>query len=124
MKTRKGISVPDDLGHALEESELLTTFERMRPSCHRDYGDWVAESKNPEVRKRRVKSVLKKVTDWGERHPQKASEQLEPDNREPEYQRFEAKIYKIGINPCVDVRWYRNNSDKVLEKFSNSIVTD
>jgi uncharacterized protein YdeI (YjbR/CyaY-like superfamily) len=73
MKTRKGIAIPDDLVAALRADDgLAATFESMRPSCQREYADWVHTAKKPDTRARRIGSVLAEVAKWGDRHKAKA----------------------------------------------------
>ena len=69
MKTQKGVSIPDDFAQVLaNHSQLLAVLERMRPSCQQEYVDWIMQSKEQDIRTRRINSVLAKITDWGERH--------------------------------------------------------
>jgi uncharacterized protein YdeI (YjbR/CyaY-like superfamily) len=73
MKTHKGVAVPQDLADALRaDSGLGETFERMRPSCQREYAGWVDAAKTHDTRARRIASVLTAVTKWGGRHTAKA----------------------------------------------------
>lgn len=50
---------------------LLATFQRMRPSCHRLYSEWVGMAKDAAERERRITGTLEKVRRWGERNPVK-----------------------------------------------------
>jgi uncharacterized protein YdeI (YjbR/CyaY-like superfamily) len=73
MRTRKGVAIPDDLAAALRADDgLATTFESMRPSCQREYADWVRTAKKPDTRARRIGSVLAEVAKWGDRNRAKA----------------------------------------------------
>lgn len=70
MKTAKGVELPTALADALSQAPLLAeVFERMRPSCQREYAGWVQEAVGPETVQRRVARVLEEVRVWGERHP-------------------------------------------------------
>jgi len=72
MKTAKGTEVPAALAAALKSAAReRAVFERMRPSCQREYGKWVAEAKKPETQARRVSRVLERIPAWGEEHPVK-----------------------------------------------------
>jgi len=70
MKTAKGTEVPAALAAALKTAAReRAVFERMAPSCQREYGKWVAEAKKPETQARRVARVLERIAAWGEEHP-------------------------------------------------------
>ncbi len=70
METQKHILIPDDLAAELQtRPELQAVFERMRPSCQREYAEWVDDAQKPDTRQRRIASVLTQVGEWGERHP-------------------------------------------------------
>jgi uncharacterized protein YdeI (YjbR/CyaY-like superfamily) len=70
METQKHVVIPDDLAAALQDRpDLQAVFERMRPSCQREYADWVDDAKKIDTRQRRIASVLTQVSEWGKRHP-------------------------------------------------------
>jgi uncharacterized protein YdeI (YjbR/CyaY-like superfamily) len=71
MKTQnKAVPIQSDLAQALKKhSTTLAIFLRMRPSCQREYSEWVASGKALETRERRIASVLKRVNAWGEKNP-------------------------------------------------------
>ena len=69
MKTEKGVEVPDDLAAALAgDAEALRIFERMRPSCQRQYVQWVTQAKKDATRTRRLAGALTRIRDYGVRH--------------------------------------------------------
>jgi uncharacterized protein YdeI (YjbR/CyaY-like superfamily) len=69
MVTKKGIAVPPELADALQaQPQLLAVFERMRPSCQREYADWISEGRKSETRAARVDKTLAQIAQWGERH--------------------------------------------------------
>ena len=69
VRTEKGVDVPDDLAAALTgDAEALRTFERMRPSCQREYVQWVTEAKKEATRTRRLAGALVRIRDYGARH--------------------------------------------------------
>ena len=69
MKTEKGVDVPGDLAAALAgDAEAWRIFERMRPSCQREYVQWVAEAKREATRTRRLAGALARIRDYGARH--------------------------------------------------------
>lgn len=73
MNTRKGIDIPKDLADALRsDGGPGETFERLRPSCQKEYAAWVDTAKKPDTRARRIASVLAEVAKWGDRHKAKA----------------------------------------------------
>ena len=66
MKTAKGTEVPAALVAALKSAAPeRAIFERMRPSCQKEYVKWVAEAKKPETQARRVAKVLEQIAVWG-----------------------------------------------------------
>jgi len=70
VKTAKGIEVPAVLAVALKSATTeRAIFERMRPSCQKEYVKWVAEAKKPETQARRVAQALEQIAAWGEEHP-------------------------------------------------------
>ena len=69
MRTEKGTQVPDDLAAALAgDTEAQRIFERMRPSCQREYVQWVTEAKKDATRTRRLAGALTRIRDYGARH--------------------------------------------------------
>ena len=69
MKTGKGVEVPGDLAAALDgDAEALRVFERMRPSCQREYVQWITEAKKDATRTRRLAAALTRIRDYGARH--------------------------------------------------------
>ena len=73
MKTDKGVEVPDDVTAVLEgDAEVLRTFRSMRPSCQREYVQWVTEAKNEATRARRLASIAERIREYGARHPERA----------------------------------------------------
>ncbi|MDH4122278.1 MAG: YdeI/OmpD-associated family protein [Deltaproteobacteria bacterium] len=69
METRKGTTVPDDLALVLEaDDQVRAVFEAMRPSCQREYVDWVSQAKKPETRANRLQSFSGRILDYGRRH--------------------------------------------------------
>ena len=69
MKSGKGVELPRDLVAALEaDAEALRVFEQMRPSCQREYAQWVTEAKKDATRTRRVAGVLTRIREYGARH--------------------------------------------------------
>lgn len=69
MKTETGVEVRDDLAAALAgDAEALRTFERMRPSCQRQYVQWVTQAKRDATRTRRLAGALTRIRDYGAPH--------------------------------------------------------
>jgi uncharacterized protein YdeI (YjbR/CyaY-like superfamily) len=69
MKTGKGVEAPEDLAAALAgDAEALRVFERMRPSCQREYVQWVTDAKTDPARTRRLAGALTRIRDYGARH--------------------------------------------------------
>ena len=69
MKTEKGIEIPGDLLTVLEaDREALRVFQRMRPSCQREYVQWITDAKKDETRARRLSGVAARIREYGARH--------------------------------------------------------
>ncbi|MBI4301854.1 MAG: YdeI/OmpD-associated family protein [Chloroflexi bacterium] len=75
METKLGQTVPQDLALALQQSaDMLTTWDKLRPSCQRTYVKYLDEAKKPETRARRVQRVLKMTADYYRRHQKERQE--------------------------------------------------
>jgi uncharacterized protein YdeI (YjbR/CyaY-like superfamily) len=67
---RPPLDPPQDLLEALAANPAAqATFERLNPSCRRDYVQWVVEAKRPETRRRRIAQAVAwmaegKTHDW------------------------------------------------------------
>ena len=73
MKTDKGIEIPHDLAAVLEgDAEVLRIFETMRPSCQREYVQWVTEAKQEVTRARRLLGLADRIREYGARHSERA----------------------------------------------------
>lgn len=69
MRTDKGVEVPNDLLEVLAaDQDALRIFQRMRPSCQREYVQWVSEAKKETTRARRLANVPARIRDYGVRH--------------------------------------------------------
>ena len=69
VRTDEEVDVPDDLAAALAgDVEALRIFERMRPSCRREYVRWVTEAKKDATRIRRLTGALSRIREYGARH--------------------------------------------------------
>jgi uncharacterized protein YdeI (YjbR/CyaY-like superfamily) len=69
VRTENATEVPNDLAAALaEDAAALRVFERMSPSCQREYVQWVTEAKRDATRTRRLAGALTRIRDYGVRH--------------------------------------------------------
>ena len=69
VRTEKGTDMPDDLAAVLAgDAEALRVFERMSPSCQREYVQWVTEAKKDATRTRRLAGALTRIRDYGACH--------------------------------------------------------
>ncbi len=69
MKTDKGVEIPGDMADVLAaDADALHIFQRMRPSCQREYVQWVTEAKREETRARRLAGLVARIRDYGARH--------------------------------------------------------
>jgi uncharacterized protein YdeI (YjbR/CyaY-like superfamily) len=74
MRTHKGVDVPREIAAVLKaDAEVLRVFESMRPSCQREYVQWVTEAKTEATRTRRLSSLLDRIREYGGRHPVRQS---------------------------------------------------
>ncbi len=73
MKTKSGADIPVDLASALEaDARIAQMWQRLRPSCQREYVASVLDAKRPDTRARRVAAVVKATVEWNRRHPRRA----------------------------------------------------
>lgn len=71
METKKGIKVPESLAKNLRESkELKNAWDKLRPSCQRDYVERVNKA-SEEKRKEKIDRILELTLDYAKRHPEK-----------------------------------------------------
>ena len=79
MQTEKGFEVPSDLLAVLAaDQHALRIVERMRPSCQREYVQWIGEAKKEPTRARRLASVPDRIREYGGRHGMLDLEQARP----------------------------------------------
>jgi 3-methyladenine DNA glycosylase AlkD len=73
MKTRSGIDLPPDLASALEaDARLLEQWQRLPPSCQREYISSILEAKRPDTRQRRVAAAVEAVLETNGRRSSKS----------------------------------------------------
>jgi len=79
MKTKPGTDIPEDLARALKRSHsLLAAWEILRPSCRREYVEYVSEAVKSETRRRRIEIVLRRTAEYAARHPEKTGAARRP----------------------------------------------
>ncbi len=72
MKTKKGEPIPQDLAQALETApDMLIAWDKLRPSCQKDYIELVVKAEDPEMRELAIQRILKMTADYYRRHPKK-----------------------------------------------------
>jgi len=72
METKKGIKIPDDLAERLRKSKTLkSAWDKLRPSCQRDYVKKIKNAPNEVKRKTKIERVIELTIDYAERHPEK-----------------------------------------------------
>jgi uncharacterized protein YdeI (YjbR/CyaY-like superfamily) len=72
MKTKKGETIPQDLAQALETvPDMLIAWEKLRPSCQKDYVELVMKAESAKMRERTIQRILKMTADYHQRHPEK-----------------------------------------------------
>lgn len=56
---RPELPTPPDLSQALERSsKAAETFDRLSPSCRREYIEWISSAKRAETRERRISQAM------------------------------------------------------------------
>lgn len=61
---KKEIIVPDYFLKALKKNKkALITFEKFSPSHKRDYIEWITDAKTEEMRTKRIKTTLERLTE-------------------------------------------------------------
>ncbi len=72
MKTKKGETIPKDLAQALETApDMLIAWDKLRPSCQKDYVELVLKAEDQQMRERTIQRVLKMTENYYRRHPEK-----------------------------------------------------
>lgn len=72
METKKGVKVPESLAKTLQESkELKNAWDKLRPSCQREYVERVNKAKSEEKRKEKIDRIIELTLDYAKRHPEK-----------------------------------------------------
>ena len=57
------VAVPAELAAALEKAGLRATFDKLSPSCRKEYADWIGEAKTEATRLRRVEKALPMIAE-------------------------------------------------------------
>jgi uncharacterized protein YdeI (YjbR/CyaY-like superfamily) len=69
MQTKRGEPIADDLAAALtSDPKVLAMWNTLRPSCQRQYAEWVSSAKRPETATRRIAAVLQRTEEWYQKH--------------------------------------------------------
>ncbi len=72
MKTKKGETIPQDLAKALEAVPgMRMAWDKLRPSCQKDYVELVMKAEDPQMREQTIQRVLKMTAGYYRRHPEK-----------------------------------------------------
>src|SRR5690606_8881938 len=72
METKKGVKVPESLAKTLQESkELKNAWDKLRPSCQREYVERVNKAKSEQKRKEKIDRIIELTLDYAKRHPEK-----------------------------------------------------
>src|SRR5690606_2314319 len=72
LETKKGVKVPESLAKTLQESkELKNAWDKLRPSCQREYVERVNKAKSEEKRKEKIDRIIELTLDYAKRHPEK-----------------------------------------------------
>jgi len=69
MKTKGSVTIPEPLARALQASgKLFLAWEKLRPSCQRDYATLVRDAKDELSEKKRVDRVIALTKAYAARH--------------------------------------------------------
>jgi uncharacterized protein YdeI (YjbR/CyaY-like superfamily) len=72
MKTKLGQPLPEDLAKRLEkDADLLAAWDKLRPSCQRDYVANIEAAPDAAARKAKLTQVVKLAQEYAARHPNK-----------------------------------------------------
>ena len=72
MKTKSGETIPVSLSSRLQKSKsLLNAWDKLRPSCQRDYVGRVKKASLPSAREKKIERVLELTKNYASKHPLK-----------------------------------------------------
>jgi uncharacterized protein YdeI (YjbR/CyaY-like superfamily) len=72
MENKSGQLLPEDLAKRLEkDADLLAAWEKLRPSCQRDYLALIEAAPDAAARKAKLTQVLKLTQEYAAKHPNK-----------------------------------------------------
>ncbi|HRP62097.1 MAG TPA: YdeI/OmpD-associated family protein [Phycisphaerales bacterium] len=66
---KKPLPMPSDFAAALKKTKgAIANFEKMSPSCKREYIEWVIEAKRDETRQNRIATAVEWIAEGKSRH--------------------------------------------------------
>ena len=72
METKKGILVPESLAkHIRDSKDLKNAWDKLRPSCQRDYVERMNKAKSEDKLKNKIDRIIELTMDYAKRHPEK-----------------------------------------------------
>lgn len=72
MQTKNGDTIPAMLAGRLQKSKtLIAAWDKLRPSCQRDYVTRVQKATNDDTRKQKVERVIDLTKAYAARHKDK-----------------------------------------------------
>jgi uncharacterized protein YdeI (YjbR/CyaY-like superfamily) len=79
MKTKLGQPLPEELSKRLEkDADLLAAWEKLRPSCQRDYLALLEAAPDAAARKAKLAQVVKLTKEYAAKHPNKYQSRKKP----------------------------------------------
>jgi len=72
MKTKSGISIPGNLSEQLQKNKSLKDeWDKLRPSCQRDYVERINKTTTTEARKLKTAKIIELTKAYAKKHPNK-----------------------------------------------------
>jgi uncharacterized protein YdeI (YjbR/CyaY-like superfamily) len=72
MQTKSGIQVPSSLFSHLKNSKTLKdAWDKLRPSCQKDYVERIKKAKTDEAAETKLKRVIELTRTYARNHPDK-----------------------------------------------------
>lgn len=72
METKSGIKIPAVLSSHLQKNKpLKEAWDKLRPSCQRDYVERLNKAKTDEASKTKLDRIIHLTYDYAKKHPDK-----------------------------------------------------
>jgi len=75
METKSGIEIPPSLSSHLENSKTFKdSWDKLRPSCQKDYVERINKAKTDKVAKTKLERIIELTCNYAKKHPDKYKE--------------------------------------------------